>query len=396
MTKCLMPIALLLAAAPLAAQQMSWPQPQRTVFNQPRSEVPITRLGGYPVVEVDVNGRTFRFALETGASFFGVSSRLAQSLGLTLRVPEGANAQGPQQVTIVDSVRLGGVTFHGVTAAVSARFEARDLDGVVSPPLLREVLYTIDLRNNRLSLERGSLPEVDNGQVLAISRKDRGGRIDFPLAIGNVTVDPVIDTQSLLEVIIADSLESSIALAAAPLAIGQASGPAQGTFTLRGARSAAETRVGNTVVTAMPIIFRNRAGPVAGVAFLENFVITVDDRNGRVRFVPHTSPVSMATVTWEARSDQAARAASMGSRGRFMLGLRTSGNPTTVNTVEAGSNIDKAGIRVGDVLLEVDGIPLERMTPQEWQRVLETGSPVKLTLSRNGQRVDALVTPIQR
>jgi hypothetical protein len=293
-------------------------------------------------------------------------------------------------------VQLGGVVFYNQRAAVTEMFDARGWDGIVSPPLLRAVLYTLDLRNNRLRLERGALPDVDQRTVLAISRTDRGNRIAFPVQLGDDTVHPVMDTQSLLDLTISDSLESALGLVAPPVSIGQASGPSQGTFNLRGARMSDRSQVGATVIDSLPVVFRNRAGPLAGVAFLEEFVITVDDVNGRIRLVPHATPVRFAAASWERQGDRTARAAQQASRGRYMLGLRVSGTPSTVVAVEPGSNVEKAGIRVGDVVLEVGKTPVERMTAADWQRFLSDGSSVPITLARGGERYEALVIPILR
>src|SRR5688572_15588708 len=173
-------LALVLSASHVSAQ-MRWPKPERTVFHQPVSEVAITRGGVYPFVEVKLNGRTFRFALETGGSFFGISERAATALGLERRATGNPAGQGPAAITKIDSVQLGGVSFYNVEAAVSEMFATRDFDGIVSPPLLRDVLYTIDLRNNRLRLERGALPAADGKAIFPIAGKDRGSRVDVVL-----------------------------------------------------------------------------------------------------------------------------------------------------------------------------------------------------------------------
>ncbi len=290
-------MALVLTASHVSAQ-MPWPKPERTVFHQPMSEVAITRGGVYPFVEVKLNGRTFRFALETGGSFFGISERAATVLGLERRATGNPSGQGPAATARIDSVQLGGVTFYHVEAAISEMFTTRGFDGIVSPPLLRDVLYTIDLRNNRLRLERGALPAVDGRTVFPIAGKDRGSRVDVTLDLGGAKVDGVIDTQSLFEVTIADSLESVLSLTAAPRSLGTAMGP-QGTFTIRGARLGAEARLGSLTISGLPIAFRNRPGAVLGIPFLEQFVVTIDNVNGRVRMTPHSVPVRFTSASFD-------------------------------------------------------------------------------------------------
>ncbi|MEX2284816.1 MAG: aspartyl protease family protein [Gemmatimonadota bacterium] len=278
---------------------MRWPKPERTIFHQPVSEVTITRGGVYPFVEVKLNGRAFRFALETGGSFFGISERAAAALGLERRATGNPAGQGPAAIAKIDSVQLGGVSFYNVDAAFSELFATRDFDGIVSPPLLRDVLYTIDLRNNRLRLERGALPAADGRTIFPIAGKDRGSRVDVTLDLGGAKVDGVIDTQSLFEVMIADSLESSLLLSAAPRSLGTALGPSQGTFTIRGARLRGEARMGSLTIAELPIAFRNRPGAVLGIPFLEPFAVTIDNANGRVRFTPHDTPVRFTAASFD-------------------------------------------------------------------------------------------------
>jgi serine protease Do len=71
--------------------------------------------------------------------------------------------------------------------------------------------------------------------------------------------------------------------------------------------------------------------------------------------------------------------------------------PTTygviVGSVAAGSPASRAGIRKGDIIIEINGKPLKDAGQlQEFIREAEVGTRVKLTLIRNGQRRTVTVT----
>jgi serine protease Do len=78
------------------------------------------------------------------------------------------------------------------------------------------------------------------------------------------------------------------------------------------------------------------------------------------------------------------------------LGLK---KPTgaMVNSVIPGDPADKAGIKVGDLILEIDGVEvpsnaaLSRMIAEK-----EIGKPVKFKILRNNQKIDFTVTPSKR
>jgi hypothetical protein len=381
---------------------------------QPRVVVPLEKIGDFYYTQVLLNGRSFRFTLETGAGFFGISSRAARALGLpidSIEIMPGSRSP----VVRIDSMHVGGATFHGLTARVTSLWDATDMDGIISVPLLHDVLATLDLGASRLILEHGSLPEPNGRDVLAIPGKDRGRRVDMPFELGGKPAAAVLDTRSLFWIMASDSNLASLRLDGAPTALGSAWGPAMGTFTITGARTAGEIRVGQYALERPVIVFRDRPGLVVGVPFLEQFVVTIDQRNGRLRFArtDGSRVVSVPVQDWERNGGiSAAVASAQSADGRRVApsgqqpvsGQRTmgfgiaavpGGSRLTIVSVARGSSAERVGIRDGDQLLELDGTAAASMNREIVRAAVARGTPIKVVVSRGEKRLEFLVEPYQ-
>jgi predicted aspartyl protease len=360
--------------------------PARTELASAQVDVPLTKIGDFYFVDVRLNGQPLRFTLETGAGFAVITRRAADALGLrqdTVEIMPGG--RGP--VVRIDSLSFGGVTLRGVVARVTSSFDGREFDGLLSIPLLRDVLATLDLANSRLVLEHGALPAPDGRTILPIAGRDRGGRVDVVTRIGAVDVPLVLDTRAAQWIIVSDSIGSALPLNAPPREVAQAWGPSLGAFTLRGARLNDDIRLGEHVVRQPALLFRERAGGLIGLPFLEQYRVTIDQRNQRVRFV-RSAPGAVVTIpiqSWEA-GPTARRTLGFG------IGLRPGGALTVANVL-AGSSAERLGIKAGDQIVEIDGTPAEAMNPAVVRAAVNRGGPVKVIVLRETRRVEFNVEP---
>jgi hypothetical protein len=360
-----------------------------------------------------MNGRPFRFTVETGAGFFGISPRAAKALGLrvdSIEIMSGSRSP----VARIDSLNVGGATLHGLTARLMPLFDNTDFDGIVSPSILRELLTTIDFGASRLLLERGALPAPNDRDIFAIPGRDRAGRIDMPFEMEGFSGAAVLDSRSFIWIIANDSVAGAMRLEAPPRAYGNAWGPSMGTFQLSGARATGDLRFGQFGVKKPAITFRNRSGLVVGVPFMEQFVITIDQKNKRIRFA-RTDGSQFATVPqqeWERNAtsavanaaersqDGARRVVNAGAApvsGQRTMGFGIAGAPgsnrLTIMNVVAGSGAAIAGVRDGDLLLELDGTPASAMNPGVVRAAVARGSKVKVVVSRDGKQLEFDVEP---
>ena len=69
-------------------------------------------------------------------------------------------------------------------------------------------------------------------------------------------------------------------------------------------------------------------------------------------------------------------------------------DPPVVGSVEAGSPADVAGLRVGDLLVSLDGAPMATWDEFEMAVVPKAGRELALLASRNGERISVRVTPV--
>jgi regulator of sigma E protease len=68
--------------------------------------------------------------------------------------------------------------------------------------------------------------------------------------------------------------------------------------------------------------------------------------------------------------------------------------PPVIGSVEAGSPAEIAGLRVGDLLVSLDGTPLATWDEFEMAVVPKAGRELSLVASRNSERISVRVTPV--
>src|SRR5438132_3728571 len=116
-------------APAVSGRRAPFDPPARTVLRQPIVTIPLERVDGDPFyyARVLVNGRPFRFTIETGAGVFAISPRAAAALGLTADTVEIVpGSRGA--VVYVDSLTVGQAAFHGLAARITEQFDAMGFD----------------------------------------------------------------------------------------------------------------------------------------------------------------------------------------------------------------------------------------------------------------------------
>lgn len=418
MTRITSPIVLaaclLAAGSPALVQRGSaqTPDPARAAegapgtspFNGPRdvripeggADVALAKIGDFYFADVRVHGRPYRFTLETGGNALSVSGRLARELGLaqtgTAEIVGGGNAPTVR----IDSISIGTATFLGLAATVTDRWATQDpaFDGIISIPLLRRLLVTLDLSRGRMRLERGALPEPDGRTVVPIAGRDRAGRPDLLLRLGRAEVGVVLDTRSAIPLLVPAALAEQLSFAAPPVAAGQAMGPTMGTFQLQRARLATDAALGPFSIRQPWLMLRDRPGALAGVPLLEQLVITLDLARGRARLV-RADGATEGVIEIPAAEAIARRGGAPSPPRRYMgFGLvpRPDGG-RTVAAVAPGSSAERAGLRDGDDLVEFNGVPAANIQPSVLREAAARDDAVPVVVSRDGRRIVLMIAP---
>jgi hypothetical protein len=198
-----------------------------------------------------------------------------------------------------------------------------------------DALLTLDFPRKSLMVDPGELPEPDGRTVLALAEPDRdrlrglydpaiaprvraffgrgpgdSGVVAQPsvaLTLGDRTFSCVMDTRAPGWLTLPDSLLPRFNLVSGP-AEATGRGPTMGTMRLRLTRVAETLRLGDAVVAQPLVQFRDRPGPLIGIDLMRAFAITLDQRNGRVRFTrAEQDTLEPLEQPWESAGGDSAR-----------------------------------------------------------------------------------------
>jgi S1-C subfamily serine protease len=75
----------------------------------------------------------------------------------------------------------------------------------------------------------------------------------------------------------------------------------------------------------------------------------------------------------------------------FALAPRADGSLTIVGVVQ-NSNAERAGLREGDTLLELDGVTAAQMNISVFRAVAAKRTPVRIVVERDGKRLEFVVS----
>jgi len=325
-----------------------------------------------PVLSITTgDGIRRRMILDTGADSALVTAEMAKALGATTRPSDrtfsDASGTGPGQgIAAVDALDLGPVRFEDFDADEAKLYAG--VDALLGWPLWRNLLVTIDYPGRTLVLTQGTLPEPDGKNVLplkfdhdrlrvlaTLEGKETWLNLDTGWGVGDV-------------VELTDETAGRVAWAS-PAVPTMATDTAQGRAVQKLGRLEGDLVLGRyRFVRPLAGTNGGLAADIVGAVGLSKFVVTLDLKNMRVRLDrPTDEPIAPEPV--------------------FVAGfdceLRAS--PLKVIGMLTGSEAERVGLRVGDLLLTVDGKPgLDGL-------LAHGGGDFKLEVERAGERMKMTV-----
>lgn len=316
---------------------LAGPAPTKTI-PEPIATVPLKFIVGKPTVSVTINGKgPFDFFLDTGAGMTVLDSDFAEELQLpltgTTRIGDPANPQAIEAKTAtVKRLAIGGAAFQDVEVVTWDRrglYGGTGPRGVIGNPLFADYLLTLDLGKGEVRIARG---EVAPGPDVVTYEPSEGGVFRVPVSIGTLNFEAAIDSGSPSGFALPKRYAEQLPLAT-PLSETGRGRTANSEFVLSSATVDATARIGvNTF--PRPVVTFNDALPGAlfGSQILRQMVMTIDQKNRRIRLTPGAPAPAPVKVAASAVGDYA---------GRF--GIRT---------------ITSKG---GDLFLQRDGGPLLKL-----------------------------------
>ncbi len=242
----------------------------------------------------------------------------------------------------------------------------REIDGILGFPAFRDVLLTLDYPDRAVRVARGRLPEPDGREVM----RYRGSKRPFiRLDVGGRRVKALLDSGSTGRFLLPPSnLHSWIKAPREAHAIWRV----QGLAIEQGGRLDGTIRVG-PLRFENPVVTLSRSEPVIGWHVLRHFALTFDQRRKRVKMSASSAgPVRMPPWTGSG------------------LAYRPRSDGLEVIRVFRGTPAEKSGIRVGDVIVAIDGVPVHERGCSD-PAGTPAGRRLLMTYRRAGARADAEV-----
>jgi len=151
------------------------------------------------IVPVTIEGKTYRFLLDTGAPF-SISEELQENLNFDT-ISRGSirdTEHNKKEVALVrvDSIMIGNIPFT-VQSALVLGFQSNPilkcmgLDGIVGSNLMRFCNWKIDFEKEELSLSNNPGFGISSGQAIIPFSTDNQYNIFTKLAVANATIKPM-------------------------------------------------------------------------------------------------------------------------------------------------------------------------------------------------------------
>ena len=330
----------------------------------------------WAVVEVMLNGEgPFRMIVDTGAGTTVLNADLVAELGLesrgTRRIgdPSRPRAHEVDELTL-DMIQVGDATFRGVEA-IGWRgpplVGIGGIRGVLGFPTFKNCLVTFDYPAQLLEISAGALPPADGRRVLDMGT---AGMPTITIDVAGIPIVAHLDTGNSGSLSIPQSYESELPLVAGSKSRGTgARGGSPIAFTI--AQLDGNVSLGEAVFERPRVHLSDTLNSAnVGFELLRHLRITLDQRNGRVRF-------EQPSVQGDVRRANAAP----GTRRMGVQMAMKNGTLFEAVMVVPGSEAEKVGLRAGDAFLEVDGSPFSQ---QNFLKALQGTGRFTLTIERAG------------
>lgn len=346
--------------------------PNHIVLASSTVRIPIELVTYMPVLSITTDdGIKRRMILDTGADSVLITSGMAAALRATTRPSDrtfrDASGTGSGEgIAAVNALDLGAARFEDFDADEAKLYAGAD--ALLGWPLWRNLLVTIDYPGRVLVLTQGSLPEPDGKNVLRLEF-DQDRLMVLATLEGRETwlnLDTGWGVGDVVELTDATAARVEWASPAVPT---MATDTAQGRALQKLGRLSGDLVLGRyRFVRPLAGTNGGLSADLVGAVALAKFVVTLDLKNMRVRLDrPTDEPIAPEPV--------------------FVAGfdceLRSS--PLKVIGVLAGSEAERVGLRVGDLLLTVDSKPaLDGLLAHD-------GGDFELEVERAGERMNMTV-----
>jgi len=384
---------------PSSPKKMMRMQAEPSRVDLPSSEVvlPLLDWGNRPILELTINGTgPHRFILDTGAMETVIDAGLVQEIDLpeigkqTIKSPASDKGMTVSRISM-EKVTLDTIVMHDLKAAVmdlAGMFKSAEAPrGVLSAQIFSGALLAIDYPNDRIVVRPGGLGPADGARTFQYDESD--GFPTVPLVVAGTQIKAHLDTGSPATFNLPGSYMKSLPLKSEPVHRGTAR-LVDTEIKLYGAPLQGSLRVGEYIFEDPEIVFGDGipAGNL-GYGFLGQFTLTLDLKNRRIRLDREDGAVRTAAASGPAASPVVMKRMAPGGSAKKRYGVMfpgIDGTPLVVKGVEPGSPAESAGLRTGDIILQMNDRQVGELGNQERISMLRS-SPLNLEVERDGEKL---------
>lgn len=356
--------------------------PSRTTLAVARVALPTLSGCGALFVDVMINGAgPFHLMVDTGADCLVLTQRVADFASLKTPpgqkgLAEGVTEMVPVKLARVGNLESGGLKLEGLWAVVvsdadlanAAAIFGVPVDGALGRQALNDVVLEMDFPRRQVSAvkpgaetypaDRGATWQRE-GSVLTVDVEGKAMAVELDTGSNGGFMLPQIEALPLLYP------KSKLGVAGA--GVGKTTSPREETSQLAGV-----VRLGPVAWTNPPLV---QGSARIGVAALDTWKLVIDQHAQRVYFLGGN-----LERKWEKKPLPPLR---------FRPGFfaRIEGTGFRLLEVDAGAAADLAGLRIGDLVLTVNGAPATKV---DYTQAGETqnGSRLKMQVWREGREFE--------
>ena len=313
------------------------------------SEIPFERTLGLIIIEVQIEGRDYRFLLDSGAPNI-LDESLASRLGIAgkrkWKVTDGSGSSRKLSFALLDSISIGGITFRKTAAAIADLQEVPELkclniDGFIGANLMRQAVWQIDFEQERIRI-------VSSGDSLKAS----GSGIEVPFVMtpqGTPYIQLVGDRDTFPRITLDLGSNSSIEAPRSYYYTRKQLNKAVQSFganeaNLYGKKADTsylsffqQVQLGDSLLGSFPVSFEGEGKEgYIGTRFLQSFLLTLDWNKRVVIFTPVRRALDTSLET-------------------FGFSASFDGGEMRVAAIMRGGPADVQDLRIGDRILFLNG-----------------------------------------
>jgi len=351
-------------------------------------EIPFEFRLGLIVLKVSINGNEYDFLLDTGAPNL-ISTELAHTLNLDNKISHKVgDSQGKDselEFASIENISIAGINFLNTGTAISDLKKTKEIaclkvDGLLGANLMKNAIWKFDYENKFITITNSmdSLKLDEKSQKLPFSTKITGTPVVDLKLNDEIEKGIIVDLGSNGHISLSntsfDKLIKNNPSVMQTASFGNSTAGLYGYGDLDTTFYAIVPKIsfGDVVLENTLVDFSKNSARTIGTKFFKNYDVIINWSDAEISLIEHQ------------KYDR---------KELSSFGFSVSNNNDTliVGTIFNNSSAFQAGLKVNDVILDIDDKEYGKIEPEEWCEIVGKGifdeqkNQTKITVLRNNQ-----------